>query len=331
MVDRRIRTLRIGLAVWCWLISLATAPGAAAQTDSSPNLSSLLPELILREIRLPTPTTARAFAFSALQPVRASTELQNPAVAVVDALQQADGVQLSTSPIGSSSGGFSYAFDPDARHVHAARASSFGPLFAERAATDRPRTLSAGFNYQHSSYDRFEGSNPRRRRRSSSTCGTRSAARRGRPRRAAVLRRRPAARRHAPQPVLRGGRDRSGALARRLDRYRRGVRQLRADRSVGRRHRGPVRPRRHGCHGASRRSNGWRPVANPLIHTFQAGSRRADTDVQLERRSASGLGDIALRTKFRLADFAVGRPRGGGRRAPARPATRRTCSAAARR
>ena len=67
-------------------------------------------------------------------------------------------VQLSTAPIGSSSGGFSYAFDPTLGTFRRA-SSSFGPLFAERAATIGRGRFSAGFNYQHSSYDRFEGSN----------------------------------------------------------------------------------------------------------------------------------------------------------------------------
>ncbi len=45
----------------------------------------------------------------------------------------------------------------DARHVRRA-SSSFGPLFAERAATIGRGRFSAGFNYQHARYDQFEGS-----------------------------------------------------------------------------------------------------------------------------------------------------------------------------
>lgn len=138
-------------------ILLAIGSRANAQTDSSPNLSSLLPELILREIRLPTPTTPGLSHSAHFSPF-AVAELQNPAVAVVDGFNKLMVVQLSTAPIGSSSGGFSYAFDPTLGTFRRA-SSSFGPLFAERAATIGRGRVSAGFNYQHSSYDRFEGSN----------------------------------------------------------------------------------------------------------------------------------------------------------------------------
>jgi hypothetical protein len=139
------------------VVLLTTATGAGAQTESSPNLSALLPELILREVRLPTPTTVGLSHAAHFSPFTVA-ELENPAVAVVDSFNRLMVVQLSTLPIGSSSGGFSYAFDP-ALGTFRRASTSFGPLFAERAATIGRGRFSAGFNYQHSSYDKFEGSN----------------------------------------------------------------------------------------------------------------------------------------------------------------------------
>jgi hypothetical protein len=156
MADRRIRALTHAGAIVAAL--LTAVPGARAQTtESSPNLSSLLPELILREIRLPTPSTPGLSHAAHFSPFTVD-EQTNPAVAIVEAFNKLMVVQLSTFPVGSSSGGFSYAFDPTLGTLRRA-SSSFGPLFAERAATIGKGRMSAGFNYQHASYDKFEGSN----------------------------------------------------------------------------------------------------------------------------------------------------------------------------
>jgi hypothetical protein len=158
MVDRRIRTLTpIGLVLAAVFLVLSSAvPVLAQATEATPTLSSLLPELILREVRLPTPTTPGLSHSAHFSPFTVA-ELQNPAVAVVDSFNKLMVVQLSTFPIGSSSGGFSYAFDPTLGTLRRA-STSFGPLFAERAATIGRGRMSAGFNFQHASYDKFEGS-----------------------------------------------------------------------------------------------------------------------------------------------------------------------------
>jgi hypothetical protein len=64
--------------------------------------------------------------------------------------------QFSTFPLGSSSGGITYVFDESVGTFRRS-SSSFGPLFAERALTIGRRKFSAGFNYQHTSYQTFEG------------------------------------------------------------------------------------------------------------------------------------------------------------------------------
>jgi hypothetical protein len=64
--------------------------------------------------------------------------------------------QLSTFPVGSSSGGFSYSFDPTLG-TFVRSTDTFGPSFAERAVTIGRNRLNMGVTYQHVSYDTFEG------------------------------------------------------------------------------------------------------------------------------------------------------------------------------
>ena len=64
-------------------------------------------------------------------------------------------VQLSSFPLGSSAGGFTYSFD-DALGTFRRTSSSFGPSFAERATTIGRGKLSAGVTYQHSQDNTFE-------------------------------------------------------------------------------------------------------------------------------------------------------------------------------
>ena len=70
--------------------------------------------------------------------------------------------QLATLPVGSSSGGFTYTFDP-ALGTFSRSSDSFGPLFAERALTIGRDRGSLGVGYQRSSYDTFEGKDLRQR------------------------------------------------------------------------------------------------------------------------------------------------------------------------
>ena len=69
---------------------------------------------------------------------------------------------LSTYPIGSPSGGFTYSYDP-ALGTFTRTSESFGPMFAERALTLGRNKVSVGVGYQHSTYDTFEGRDLRQR------------------------------------------------------------------------------------------------------------------------------------------------------------------------
>jgi hypothetical protein len=65
-------------------------------------------------------------------------------------------LQLGTFPLGSPSGGFSYMFDSGTGTFQRATAT-FGPLFAERALTIGKKRFSVGANWQYSKYSTFEG------------------------------------------------------------------------------------------------------------------------------------------------------------------------------
>ena len=66
------------------------------------------------------------------------------------------GLEVSTAPIGSSAGGFTFTFDPATRSFTRA-APSFGPMFGERAITAGEGRAGFGVNYIHTSYDTLDG------------------------------------------------------------------------------------------------------------------------------------------------------------------------------
>lgn len=66
------------------------------------------------------------------------------------------GLEVSTAPIGSSAGGFTFTFDPATRAFQRA-APSFGPMFGERAITAGEGRAGFGINYIRNTYDAFDG------------------------------------------------------------------------------------------------------------------------------------------------------------------------------
>ncbi len=65
-------------------------------------------------------------------------------------------LEVSTAPLGTSTGGFTFTFDPLLR-TWKRSASSFGPAFSERSLTTGKAKISAGFNWLHASYNSFDG------------------------------------------------------------------------------------------------------------------------------------------------------------------------------
>ena len=74
----------------------------------------------------------------------------------MSALASIASLEVSTAPLGTSTGGFTFTFDPQVR-AWTRSASSFGPSFAERSLTTGRGKVSAGFNWLHADYDSFNG------------------------------------------------------------------------------------------------------------------------------------------------------------------------------
>lgn len=81
---------------------------------------------------------------------------QPEAQAILRQLNQGIATQLATFPLGSSSPGFTYTFDP-ALGVYERSTESFGPVFSERPLTAGKGKFSFGLSFRSSRYDRFEG------------------------------------------------------------------------------------------------------------------------------------------------------------------------------
>jgi hypothetical protein len=71
-------------------------------------------------------------------------------------VNQAIITQLTSFPLGSSSGGFTYSFNPEVGTFERT-SESFGPSLAERALTNGRGKFNFGINFQSSSFDSFEG------------------------------------------------------------------------------------------------------------------------------------------------------------------------------
>jgi hypothetical protein len=130
-------------------LCLLPLPAAAQGTP----LSEILVRLIQSDIRLATPPPGTPFASHDAHFIPGEQEKLAPYL-----FNQAILSELTTFPLGSSSGGFSYRFDPSLGTLTRST-NSFGPAFAERALTIGRQKVNFGVNYQHSTYDTFEGKN----------------------------------------------------------------------------------------------------------------------------------------------------------------------------
>jgi hypothetical protein len=134
---------------------------ALASAQSSP-LSSTLLNVLLSDVFLqPTPPnspfpnhTAHFVPLSTSGTLNEGFELSDIAVPV--ALNSTIVSQLSTVPLGSSSGGFTWTFDPALGTFNRA-SESFGPAFGERAQTSGRGKFDFGMNYLHTSFNSIQG------------------------------------------------------------------------------------------------------------------------------------------------------------------------------
>lgn len=146
--------VRLGQYAVLAAFAAAAVMPSTAQAQNVP-LGSILPELLGRTITLQASTLADQNHTAHFQP--GVDQLQVPSQVNAALL-----TLLSTYPIGTPAGGFTYVFDP-ALGTLTRTSESFGPTFAERALTNGRGKVNVGLAYQHAAYDTFEGLNLRQR------------------------------------------------------------------------------------------------------------------------------------------------------------------------
>src|SRR5688500_9129563 len=127
---------------------LAAAAGLlAAPAQGQPfNLRDLLTQFLREGITLAPPTAP--FASHEAHFIAEDS----PQFRAVQQFSAALANQLSSFPIASSAGGFTYRFDP-ALGVFTRSADSFGPVYSERADTVGKGKFNLGINYSHFTFD----------------------------------------------------------------------------------------------------------------------------------------------------------------------------------
>jgi Putative MetA-pathway of phenol degradation len=131
------------------IVSLLLANPAAAAAQSAPPLSSLLPTLYQRVI------DEEGQIFSGFSGNSAEI-IRRARLDTASQIGNLISSQLSSFPLVSSAGGFTWTFEPSSATFTRA-SDSFGPLFAERATTIGRNRLNFGVNYQRVTFDHLEG------------------------------------------------------------------------------------------------------------------------------------------------------------------------------
>lgn len=159
-----MRKLSVSLSSFVMLLSLVADPAHAQH--ASGGLAGLLSNLILRDIVTPSNEggapgsvlihDAHFSPFNRLYLGALHQETGIPEVATVANFNRALATEIATFPLGSSSGGFTFEFDVSTGAFSRA-SSSFGPAFAERSRTMGRNRFNLGMSYRHSGYDTFEG------------------------------------------------------------------------------------------------------------------------------------------------------------------------------
>jgi hypothetical protein len=143
--------LRVRVVASTLLMGTAlAAPGYAQSSDG--HIADLLPDLLRRTVTLAPPNQP---GFPTHEAHFLPTERDNIYL-VPNQFNGALLASLTTFPLGSSSGGFVFEGDPALGDFRPA-SRSFGPTFAERALTSGRGNFNFGFTFQAARYQSFEG------------------------------------------------------------------------------------------------------------------------------------------------------------------------------
>jgi hypothetical protein len=135
------------------VLGLSIAERAHAQ-GSSTTLVAQMRDLFLQSVVLST--TPGGVGIVAHTPVFLNDPRVVAATSLIDQISQHIAAQVSIFPLGSNSGGFTYAYD-SALGTFNRTTQTFGPAFAERAATLGQGKFSFGMNYVHATYKSLDG------------------------------------------------------------------------------------------------------------------------------------------------------------------------------
>jgi hypothetical protein len=113
------------------------------------NLRDLLVDFFRQGITLAEPPAGSPF------PSHAHHFVGDASLVPLEQLNDQLAIQLSTFPLASSAGGFTYQLDP-ALGVFTRTTDSFGPIYTERADTIGKGKFAFGVNFSHFSFDRID-------------------------------------------------------------------------------------------------------------------------------------------------------------------------------
>lgn len=131
------------------LFLLAGAGPASAQSAAGANTArGLISSLVVNRL------TAQQLTPAELQAIRARAQL------LADELTKGIAIAIATAPVGGSAAGFSYQLDPTTGEP-VLRSASFAPLLMERPLTSGRGTVGFGVSYQRYAFDNFQGINLR--------------------------------------------------------------------------------------------------------------------------------------------------------------------------
>jgi hypothetical protein len=136
------------VVVGCSLV----APTSLSAQPSQPDLTTLMRSQIL-DVWLAR--TASGTSVLVDPPNAADLPGMSP-FTLVTQIEQQIAAQLSSLPLGSSSGGFTYRYEP-ALGTFTRSTQTFGPAFAERAQTLGRHRINVGMSYQRSRYSHLDG------------------------------------------------------------------------------------------------------------------------------------------------------------------------------